>query len=46
MVRAIWAVRGAHQRRTSGDVLARLDAEHSARLASFGFQRRRPVSND
>jgi hypothetical protein len=35
MVRAIWAARGAHERRTPGDVLARLDAEHSARVASF-----------
>lgn len=36
MVRAVWAARGAHERRTPGEVLARLDAEHSARMASFG----------
>ena len=36
MLRAIWAARGAHERRTGGDVLGRLDAEHSASLASFG----------
>lgn len=37
MVRAIWAARGAHERRSPDEVLARLDAEHSARLASFGL---------
>ena len=35
MVRAIWAARGAHERRSPEGVLARLDTEHNARLASF-----------
>ena len=37
MVRAIWAVRGAHEHRSPDDVLARLDAEHSARLDSIAL---------
>ena len=37
MVRAVWAARGAHERRCPEEVLARLDAEHAARLASSGF---------
>ena len=35
MVRAIWGARGAHERRTPGDVIAGLDHQHAARLASF-----------
>ena len=36
MVRAIWSARGAHERRSPAEVLARLDAEHAARVASSG----------
>jgi hypothetical protein len=35
MVRAIWAARGAHQRRSPADTIERLDREHASRLASF-----------
>jgi uncharacterized damage-inducible protein DinB len=35
MVRAIWAARGAHQRRSPADTIERLDREHAARLATF-----------
>jgi hypothetical protein len=35
MVRAIWAARGAHERRSPAEVITRLDREHAARLAGF-----------
>jgi len=35
MVRAIWAARGGHERRSPAEALARLDQEHAARLESW-----------
>jgi hypothetical protein len=37
MVRAIWAARSGHERRSPTGTLARLDQEHAQRLECFGL---------